>query len=71
MSLFRQDTTDSVIASLSATVQKLRTLKEKHQADATYSRQLAKEYTEAADNSDSESKRAGGIADKIGALLEP
>ena len=71
MSLFRQDTTDSVIATLSTTVQKLRALKDKHNADAVYSRQLAKEYADAADTSDNESKRAGGIADKIGALLEP
>lgn len=68
---FRQDTTDSVIASLSTTVARLRGLKDKHAADATYSRQLAKEYGENADSSDSESKRAGHIADKIGALLEP
>lgn len=69
--LFRQDTTDSVIASLSTTVARLRSLKDRHSADGTYCRQLAKEYADKADTSDSESKRAGTIADKIGALLEP
>ena len=71
MSLFRQDTVDSVISSMSTTVARLRALKDKHAADATYSRQLAKEYADRAESSDSESKRADSIATKIGALLEP